>query len=423
MKFITRAVLLCTLTLLATIAPAQIDTITSGAQVFRVAPDGSGDHPTIEAALAAASDPNVDKIIELAAGTYNYPMDRHTRLQVTTPRTHIRGAGPDATKIVASSGKGRNSWGVLEIRAPQCTVDGIWVENRWKKGDIPNKQTALAVGTQEDPTLEPDALTTMTGIRISNSKFTGTTKDRHSQDYAWDVVTIGANVTDCVFTNCEMVGFADVFSSWAQYVLVEDCDIIAKGWNAIWVTAGRKSYGFSQEGVSVFRNCRLANTHYYIAGGATDDHPGMPVVYLDQCVSANEDGSIPEAARMMGSTALHVVIDGTPFLPFKSVRGGPKGIPPTAITSGAAYGRKQTTAIPGRSLHPGEIATHAVQFPGVRPGDMVAITPAADPDTSGSLMWNGYVTAPGTVEVRFSAGAEGAVLTGDLPVNIAVKRF
>jgi hypothetical protein len=291
-----------------------------------------GDFLTIEAALAAATDPAVDKYIVLEPHTYSYPLDRHTRLQLKVPRTHLRGAGPDKTRIIASSGKGLNSWGVVEVRASDCSVEGIWVENRWKKGDPPNKQSALTVGSAEDPKVEPDSMTTVSGVRITNCKMTGTTKDRHSDHLAWDVVTVGANVTSCTFERCEMRGFADVFSSWAQRVDVNDCIIDAKGWNAIWVAGGSADLGFNQESVAVFRNCRLGSSHYYVAGGAGPKNFAMPVVYLRDCRPYPEGAEPVEAARMqLLSHAIAIVVRNTPFLPYLAVKGGPKGNPPSVV--------------------------------------------------------------------------------------------
>lgn len=289
-------------------------------------------YATIQEALAAATDPAVDKFIVLQAETYEFPLDTNTRLQLRVPRTHLRGAGPDKTRIIASSGKGLNSWGVVEVRASDCSVEGIWVENRWKKGDPPNKQSAMTVGTAEDPKIEPDALTTVTGVRITNCKMTGTTKDRHSNDLAWDVVTVGGNVTDCVFDRCEMRGFADVFSSWAQRVEVNNSIIDAKGWNAIWMAGGNIDYGFPQESVAIFRNCELGSSHYYIAGGAGPKNIAMPLVYVKDCRPFPKEAEPVELARMqLLSHALAIVVRNTPFLPYLAVKGGPKGNPATTI--------------------------------------------------------------------------------------------
>jgi len=287
---------------------------------------------TIDAALEAATDPRVDKFIVLGPETYKYALDRDTRLQLTTPRTHLVGAGPDKTHIIASSGKGANSWGVVEIRASDCSVDGIWVENLWKQGDPPNKQSALTVGSGEDPSIEADAATTVTGIRVINCRLTATTGDVQSKNLAWDVVTVGTNVTSCTFERCEMRGFADVFSSWAQRVDVNDCVIDAIGWNAIWVGGGKEAFGFQQENIAIFRNCRLGSSHYYIAGGAGPHSPAVPVVYLQNCKPYPEDAPLAEVARMQDhSYALSVIVRNTPFLPYLAIPSGPAGNPPTSV--------------------------------------------------------------------------------------------
>jgi len=299
--------------------------------IYNVSPDGQAQYPTIEAALAAATDPAIDKIIQLAPGTYQYPLEKNTRLRLMVPRTHIKSSGPAGTKIIASSGKGNNSWGVVEVRAPHCSVEGVWIENRWKKGDPPNKQTALAVGTAEDPKAEPDGLTELTGIRITNCKMTGTTSDRHSDNLAWDVVTVGANVTGCLFENCEMRGFADVFSTWARRVDVKNCTIHAKGWNAIWVASGPKVHG-SPEAVSTYTNCRLASSNYHIAGGAATHSPATPLVFIKDCTSVHESGVLPEIARMLpGSLGLAIIYENTLFQPFGAIKDGPEGFAPTTL--------------------------------------------------------------------------------------------
>lgn len=331
-KILLSAVLACPSVIVAaqeqTTPTTQMATATS--VTYEVGPGKP--YETIEAALDAATDPAVDKFIILEAREYKYPLDRHTRLRLTVPRTHLRGAGPDKTRIIASSGKGLNSWGVVEVRASHCSVEGIWIENRWKKGDPPNKQSALTVGSGEDPKVEPDSLTTVTGVRITNCKMTGTTRDRHSDNMAWDVVTVGANVASCTFERCEMRGFADVFSSWAQRVDVNDCIIDAKGWNAIWVAGGNPKHGFAQESVAIFRNCRLGSSHYYIAGGMNPGSTVIPVVYLKNCRPYPENADEVEIARMqLLSNALAIVVGNTPFLPYLAVRGGPKGNPPTMV--------------------------------------------------------------------------------------------
>lgn len=301
--------------------------------------------PTIQSALTAATDPLVDKYIVLEPKTYQFPLDTNTRLQMRVPRTHLVGVGMDKTRIIASSGKGLNSWGVIEVRASDCSVKGISIENRWKKGDPPNKQSALTVGSAEDPAVEPDSQTTVTGVRISDCRMSGTTNDRHSDDLAWDVVTVGGNVTSCTFERCEMRGFADVFSSWAQQVDVNDCIIDAKGWNAIWVAGGSKKYGFPQESVAVFRRCRLGSSHYYIAGGAGPDNIAMPLVYLQDCRPFPENAKPVEVARMqLLSHALAVVVRNTPFLPYLAVEGGPKGNPPTVVLPDVVF-KKDTLGL------------------------------------------------------------------------------
>lgn len=309
----------------ATVAASAVSSAT-----FEV---GAGkSYATIQDALAAATDPQVDKYIVLGAETYQFPLDQNTRLQLRVPRTHLRGAGPDKTRIIASSGKGLNSWGVVEVRASNCSVEGVWVENRWKKGDPPNKQSAMTVGSAEDPKIEPDALTTVTGVRITNCKMTGTTKDRHSDDLGWDVVTVGANVTDCLFDRCEMRGFADVFSSWAQRVEVKNSIIDAKGWNAIWVAGGSIDHGFPQESIAIFDRCELGSSHYYIAGGAGPKNIAMPLVYVKNCRPYPAGAEPVELARMqLLSHALAIVVRNTPFLPYLAVKGGPKGNPPTTV--------------------------------------------------------------------------------------------
>lgn len=305
--------------------------IAKGPLVYEVGP--GKEYETIEAALAAATNPDVDKFIKLAAHTFEYPLDRDTRLQLRVPRTHLQGEGPDKTRIIASNRKVLNSTAVIEVRASTCTVEGLWVENRWKEGDPHNKQTAMAVGTGEDPKVEPDSATWISDIKITNCKMTATTRDRLSRHLAWDVVTVGANVTNAVFEKCEMRGFADVFSSWGQRVDVNDCIIDAVGWNALWVTIGRPEYGFPQESLTVFRNCQLGSSHYYLAGGMSPGTSGVPVVYLKNCRPYPANAEPVELARMqLLSNALTIVVGNTAFLPYGTMKGVPEpGNPPTTI--------------------------------------------------------------------------------------------
>ncbi|MBU1877481.1 MAG: right-handed parallel beta-helix repeat-containing protein, partial [Chloroflexi bacterium] len=81
---------------LATVAPPPVATQPS-VSTLRVAPDGSGDYPTLAAAVAAAP---AGATIQLAAGTYNLtqPLDVAKPLRLT-------GAGMDATSVVGQTGE------------------------------------------------------------------------------------------------------------------------------------------------------------------------------------------------------------------------------------------------------------------------------------------------------------------------------
>ncbi len=197
---------------------AQQNAIPADAQLFEVAADGSKPYATLQDALAAATDPAVDKKILVQPGKYTIAND--IQVTVTVPRTHIVGVARDTVRISGSvpwtqAGDG----GLIVIAAPDCSLRSLTLINAAEPTDPrPGHSVALKIGVAQGG---PDAA----NFLAENCFLDSVTSAPGANGGGYDTVFVLPTGADATISNCHIRGASDVISNASVGLTVVDSTV------------------------------------------------------------------------------------------------------------------------------------------------------------------------------------------------------
>lgn len=175
------------------------------AYVYEVAKSGKP-YTTIASALAAATDPDVEKQILIHPGNYD------ENVTITIARTHLRGISRNAVVMHKTVS---DVTAVIDVLADNCSIQDMTLSST-QTGGPPVYSRCVRVGTSGDPELN---------FHMVNCNLRG-----NGADELW----VMTSVANCVIDGCEGSGTFDIFASSSYRALFKDCRLSASVESAFW---------------------------------------------------------------------------------------------------------------------------------------------------------------------------------------------
>lgn len=115
-------------------------------QVFEVAADGSRQYTTIQAAIAAATDPLVRKVILVYPG--DYTLADGVQVVLAVDNTHLKGVSREGCRISGSYRQNADAdGGLFLIDGNECSIDSLTITNTARAGyTLPTHACVVKLG-------------------------------------------------------------------------------------------------------------------------------------------------------------------------------------------------------------------------------------------------------------------------------------
>jgi hypothetical protein len=295
------------------IAALEAIPIVNPEYVYHVSPTGTA-YSTVTAALAAATNAAVDKVILIHPGTYN------ESFTVTVAKTHL--VGTDRFACAISDAVDSDDWtgfpsAVVDVQASNVTIQNLTITNT---ETVNNPMAAVRVGYHGS---EP----AITGFRAHNCDLNG------SQDTIW----MQDNVQGGVVENCRIIGTIDAGSNSGDNNTFKNCYVNSTdGGAAFW--CGPKSPGGAQSSTNII-NCTVGECGYaFIISNSVVTFVGN--VYEQQTMTL---------ASAPTTVAMYETPIGTPVNTSSDVfyANNAGFVLPTVLNSGAVNARPITQLVDG----------------------------------------------------------------------------
>ncbi|MBU2689787.1 MAG: right-handed parallel beta-helix repeat-containing protein [Candidatus Eisenbacteria bacterium] len=265
-----------------------------------VKPDGTGDFPTIQAAIDAALEGD---IIELTDGTFTGDGNRDMDYLGKAITVRSQGGNPE-TCLIDCEGSQSEPHGAIEFSGGEgasSILEGITIRGAYPAGIICDSSSPTLYNCRFR-----DNLGSALGLNHSQSSIIGCQFLNNASDFGGAGINwanSSGSITDCVFEeNTALVG-AGLFCQWASPT-ISGCSFVG---NAATLTGGAIAGQSSSSHVS---NCSFSSNTAGEAGGAIRFHYDAPILEDLVCEgnSAGEVGGAMSIEDVEGSIVRRCVL-------------------------------------------------------------------------------------------------------------------